>query len=190
MKGRADEDAGGHDMFDRSIRCSVLLGILAAVAPTLGCSGGEDGAKTQDSAVSVASLCATYCEKVAACDAEVDRDTCTSTCNDGSVSLSKMRGDVLDSIAACIGTSDCRTVLGDDAVKSCMAEAKLSVAPSGSAKATCRAIQDAAAHCDVGFDLAGCFDTVKTYSDETLDRAKRCTTKSCSALGDCLDATL
>jgi len=104
--------------------------------------------------------------------------------------MGKLRPDVMESARACYGGSDCKDVLSGKRLSECVDEAAVSVAPSDSTKRFCDALIEGGRRCDVSFDRAKCLGGMKLFSDETMGAATKCTQKSCSAMGDCLDAEL
>lgn len=64
--------------------------------------------------------------------------------------------------------------------------------PSDATKAACAALEASDDKCsfDTKVDHVKCLDTMKQYSDATLEDVKGCADKSCGAIWDCVEATL
>jgi hypothetical protein len=153
-------------------------------------AGGESSANNATG--SVKDYCAESCTKAHGCDKTVDVQTCSNTCkNDFAAIGPKLRDDFLASITNCYGDQDCVAVLDDEALGKCTDEAVAELAPSKEGTSFCSDYEDAAAKCDnSNFDKADCYDQAKTFNDDALKEAEACLTKSCSAIDDCVAATL
>ena len=177
------------------MRSIVLTGaVLTSVFALTACSSGGGSSEQSTSnlnASNTTSFCTSYCEKVSSCDSSSDLQTCSETCEETvSQTFEKVRGDVVGEVRACWEASDCRMVLSGERLGGCVDEASVSVAPSASAKSFCSQLGGALGKCDIGLDTAQCLEAVKVYSDEAIAKAKQCTTKSCSMIMNCVDATL
>lgn len=153
-------------------------------------AGGESSANNATG--SVKDYCADSCTKNHGCDKTVDVQTCSNTCkNDFAAVGPKLRDDFLASITACYGDQDCVAVLDEEALGKCTDEAVAELAPSKEGTSFCTDYEDAAAKCDNSdFDKAECYDKAKTFNDDALVEAEDCLTKACSAIDDCVTATL
>ncbi|HVH46240.1 MAG TPA: hypothetical protein VM925_28055 [Labilithrix sp.] len=179
------------------MRPTVIVAFVFATASIVtGCSSSsaEKGATGSSSAAAAASgdaFCETYCQKINSCDSSSDVQTCTATCSDTLDStIDKLRSDVLAGVQACWDKSDCRQVLGGERLIDCVDETAVSTTPSAAAKSFCDALAAGLDKCDAGIDRADCLETSKVYSDEALEQAAKCTSKSCSTIMDCVNATL
>ena len=178
------------------MRSIVLTAAVLTAVSLTACSGGPDSNEQASSKLTpeesnTATFCETYCEKFNACDSSSDVQTCSESCEETiSQTLDKVRTDVIGEIKACWNGSDCRQVLSGDRLAECVDEAAVSVAPTAAAKAFCGSLAESLEKCDSGIDRAQCIETTKVYSDETIAKAKKCTTKSCSMIMDCVNATL
>lgn len=179
----------------------VSLLSLSALAFTAGCGGGgpdgsaagpsSDTNTTMAAAADAQSFCETYCGRFSACDSRQDADTCATRCaNEVERSVERLRADVVASAQECFAASDCREVLSGNRLGECLDEAAVSMAPSEKVNDFCDALDDAATKCDARVTRSKCLAGFKLYSDETLDSATKCTTKSCSQMADCLEAVV
>jgi hypothetical protein len=177
------------------MRSTVLATALALVSlPAMGCSSETASASSSTTAAAAAepgSFCDAYCQKRSECDRSEDLQTCTESCSTKlSSPIAKLRADVTSEAIRCWRGSDCRQVLGGNRLEECVDEAAVSASPSPAAKSFCDALGDGLSKCDSGLDRADCLSATKVYSDATIEQAKKCTTKSCSTIMDCVNATL
>lgn len=177
------------------MRSIVLTAAVLTAVSLTACSGGDASSNQTSSNLTPASntesFCQTYCEKVNSCDSSSDVQTCSESCEETiSQTLDKVRSDVVGEVKACWDGSDCRQVLTGDRLGECVDEAAVSVAPTAVAKAFCGSLAESLEKCDSSIDRAQCIETAKVYSDETIAKAKQCTTKSCSTIMNCVNATL
>jgi len=169
---------------------AVVTSVLALTACSSG-GGSSEQSTSNLNASNTTSFCTSYCEKVSSCDSSNDLQTCSESCEDTiRQTFDKARSDVVDGIRTCWDASDCRMILSGARLGECVDEASVSVAPTASAKAFCGELAGALEKCDSLLDYADCLATVKVYSDETIAKAKKCTTKSCSTIMTCVEATL
>lgn len=172
-----------------------LVAAFVLVASTLAaCSSGTENTASSSASVSTsgtASFCASYCDHWSACDSSIDKDTCSTECEDAASStFRRLRSDIVEPTKTCFMSSDCKSILSGNALSDCVEEAAVSVAPSAAAKSFCDAFAGAAGRCDASIDRADCLNAAKIYGDETLEAAKACTEKSCSQMGTCIKAEL
>lgn len=177
----------------RSIVLSAVL--LSLTSFGAGCSSGDAPSSASSSAAtavsSTESFCEAYCTKTSACDSSNDVQTCTAECTDTiNTTINKLRTDLVGEIRSCWDASDCRQVLSGTRLGDCVDEATVSAAPQASAKAFCDSLNSGLQKCDSGLDRADCLEFAKVYSDESLQRASKCASKACSAIMDCVNATL
>ena len=179
------------------MRTVVVAAALAALSTIAGCTSeivtatSNTGSASSSAATTTQSFCEAYCEKIASCDSTSDVQTCSETCADSiSTATSKLRSEVVSEIRSCWDGSDCRQVLGGERLGECVDEAAVIASPNAKTKELCDALGGALVKCDSALDRAKCLEATKVYSDDRLDQAMKCTTKSCSAIMDCIDATL
>jgi hypothetical protein len=173
----------------------IAIVVAAAVSAIAGCSTESDTATASSSAAAASavagSFCESYCRKINECDSSSDVQTCTETCDDSVTStLEKLRPEITTEVRTCWDRSDCRQVLAGERLRECVEEAAVSTAPNASAKSFCDAFAAGLDKCDARIDRANCLALTKVYNDATLEQAKKCTSKSCSAIVNCVDATL
>lgn len=175
---------------------TFLFVVASLVATsTAACSSGSTGvpgtSTSSSAATSPASFCASICARQAECDRDIDKQTCERGCTDDeAVVIGKLRPDVIEATRSCYASSDCKAVLTTKRLSGCVSEAEVSVAPGDAAKRFCDAFMEGSERCNVSIDRAKCLGAIKLYSDEALDAAAKCTNKSCSAMGTCIDAEL
>ncbi|HVJ89453.1 MAG TPA: hypothetical protein VM580_06585 [Labilithrix sp.] len=175
----------------RSIVVSAV--VFAAVATLVGCSSEDDDSNSSAStaASTPESFCQSFCTRYSECDSSSDVQTCSETCAETvSLTTKKMRPDVVEELLSCWNGSDCRQVLGEGRFRECLDEAAVGAAPTATTKSFCDALGASLDKCDSKLDRAQCLESAKVYSDARLEQAKKCTTKSCGSIMDCVDATL
>jgi hypothetical protein len=175
---------------NKVITALVGLSFFSLVACGAGDSSENETPANATQAANGASFCDTVCKRNAACDNGIDAQTCTSRCENSASTFTKLRSEIVDGIAACYEGSDCRSILTSDRMSACVSEAAVSAAPNAASKSFCAALASSMAKCDDPIDYAKCLGLVKIYSDETLEAAQKCTSKSCSSLGPCIEAEL
>ncbi len=160
----------------------------------VGCSSSttttSSGAASSAASADPTDLCSTVCSRNAACDSSVDAETCTKKCQNDGGGVRRYRADLVQAVASCYQTADCKQVLSSNGLSSCVDDAAVSVAPTAATRSFCDAFESAAIKCDSTLDHAKCLGLMKLFSDDTLQGATHCFDKSCSTMSACLDAEL
>lgn len=177
------------------MRTTIAAALLVIFAAPLGaCTANTRDTASSSSSVSAAdtaSFCSAYCGRHAECDSSVDLQTCETECEDATAtSFKRLRSDVIEPTRECFVASDCKSILSGNRLAECIEESAVSVSPSAAAKSFCNAFASAADRCDASVDRAKCLRLAAIYGDEALAAAEKCTEKSCSTMGSCVDAEL
>lgn len=172
------------------IAFALVFTSVSAIACSSETAGSSPSSDTVAAAATPGSFCEAFCQKISSCDTSEDLQTCTESC-EGKIgsAIQKLRSDVASETMTCWEKSDCRKVLDGDRLGECLEEATVSASPSPAAKAFCDALANGLGKCDSGLDRAQCLTTAKVYSEETIEQAKKCSTKTCSNILPCVDAT-
>ena len=179
--------------------------IVALSVALLGCSGGGGGGGVAGSggtdgggggtggggaSGTIGEYCSSTCARVHECDNSRDTQTCAAQCNNQNAALGpKYRPEYLQFLTSCSLGKDCVTVIAGSAVDDCSKQATAALAPSSAGLAFCDSYEQSTLNCSKQFDKATCLGTVKFFSDATLLAAQACTSKGCSAVDSCVDAS-
>lgn len=174
----------------RRARWAVAAVSAFALVPACSSSGDQGPAGTGGGAVSTEGFCSDMCARTSACDSTKDQQTCAAECSNAfAVVLPKLRNDVVSALESCMGSKDCKTVLGGKLLGVCIDEVIASVAPAPAGTAFCAKWDAAVAKCGSRLDKAECLSQSKLYSDAALGAATACTDKACSDISRCIDAS-
>lgn len=164
----------------------ALLGAFGIVGVACTHGGSSTAAR---SPADVATFCDRLCGRISSCDSTLDVGTCKNQCANQNPTLGKIRGDVVTSVESCVARKDCRTVLSDQLLPTCLAEARASIAPLQATASFCSAMETSAKQCGKGdFDRAGCLEFFKTFAETTLNDGSACANRKCNDVGACVSA--
>jgi hypothetical protein len=180
-----------------------MASFAVALIFAAGCSGGESSnsspagltaagsgsSSSSASAATTSDLCKPLCTRTSSCDTDVDSETCIARC-ESKLKIDGKRSEFVNGVVACWNKLDCSEVLSANGLGDCVEEAAVTIVPTDTAKAFCNNLEDSLTKCDTGLAKAKCLDLTKIYADVTLDKAKKCTEKSCSNILPCVYATL
>lgn len=159
-----------------------------------GCASSDDADEKGSSkqAASLDEFCDVLCGVESECDANVDKDVCTSSCRrrEG-VTFENLRSDLIKGAQACIERRSCADIIGKDVRVDCLAEERAKLTTTAAVESFCEAARGQVRKCDgVDFDVAGCYGAVKAYNDGAITSARGCFDKSCDVYNDCLVAAI
>ncbi len=171
------------------MRGSLLLTLLVLPLALTACSKKKKPAGPP----AFEELCATSCERVRECNAEVDGEQCRLDCINSFMPYGDhLRAEFVDEIEQCMLDSRCRD-LGDDALdNTCRRDATERLGVSLKTVKMCESLDDTLERCMIGQpgNREGCQQAFKILDDDTLDEAIQCRDVECKELGRCFTAAL
>jgi hypothetical protein len=166
--------------------------VMVAIATMAGCSAGDNSsAEAAGTPANVDAYCEAVCAKEHECDNTVDQSTCANSCENGNAATeSKMRGEYVSKLQACLLGLDCATVLNGTAYETCRSEARAVLAPTPAGTALCEAWVNTAAQCGETVNKVNCLEAATVFNDISLNEARNCTMNACPEIRGCITAAL
>jgi hypothetical protein len=164
-------------------------GVVLAVGG-LGLAGC--GAETGDGDAST--FCEADCAWAIDCGAPLSLSDCMSGCTAEKADLKKVREDLVEGWSVCFESLTC-SLGSQDELKQCEQEYEVSLEPSPIAVEYCKRAATWSIQCGYSADTPRCIETVKGWSDRTLEALTGCRdTMAVSCEGDelkeCIDRVL
>src|SRR5690606_12146477 len=108
--------------------------------------------------------CDRLCGRAKTCDESFDHQTCARECNSESGVITNLNPSLLDGLYECVAHTSCSTIAVQRFAAPCLADAATGLTPSGTGRAFCAELAQAADECSfTDYDERACWQISSAF---------------------------